>query len=128
MTRSSYQDEKQAFVDLQPVGTSCMTTHFGFYLIHMCKCTFSKFYVKVGTNIIQYLEEEQRRQCPHVLHLGDKVNCSQAFVIVGGGFYKQWIHNYNHIMFWTLNIPGLLVLFGSFYNIQYILCQEVSPT
>ncbi|KAF4110714.1 hypothetical protein G5714_007745 [Onychostoma macrolepis] len=52
MVRPSYQEAKEAFVDLQPVGT----------------------------NIIQYLEEEeQRRQFPHVLQLGDKVNCSQAF-------------------------------------------------
>ncbi len=52
--------------------------------------TISKFYLKVGTNIIQYLEEEeQRRQFPHVLQLGDKVNCSQAFVIVGGVALEQ---------------------------------------
>ncbi|XDV11873.1 hypothetical protein PO909_000675, partial [Leuciscus waleckii] len=62
MVRPSYQEAKQAFVDLQPVGT----------------------------NIIQYLEEEeQRRQFPHVLQLGDKLNCSQAFVIVGGVALEQ---------------------------------------
>ncbi|XP_058637597.1 uncharacterized protein LOC131543811 isoform X2 [Onychostoma macrolepis] len=62
MVRPSYQEAKEAFVDLQPVGT----------------------------NIIQYLEEEeQRRQFPHVLQLGDKVNCSQAFVIVGGVALEQ---------------------------------------
>jgi len=37
----------------------------------------------------QYLEEEQQRQFPHVLQLGDKFNCSRAFVIVGGAALEQ---------------------------------------
>lgn len=87
MVRPSYQEAKEAFVDLQPVGTF-MTTHLGYYLIHVC--IFYHLKIKVGTNIIQYLEEEeQRRQFPHVLQLGDKVNCSQAFVIVGGVALEQ---------------------------------------
>lgn len=71
----------------------------------------------------QYLEEEeQRRQFPHVLQLGDKFNCSQAFVIVGGAAREQdsllQAVDTCFKIFYALDIDYPKPLFGSFYNTQ----------